>query len=118
MLASKVSVFILFHVLNQSMGPLSAIAEPRLHGPQTTTFECAYNGTVAYLASLGHDIAYVAPGLSIAQGGMEKGGVFFRQRRILDDLTVLEIEFCRIEKSLFSWKSPKCEIRSAFMLGS
>ena len=70
----------LWHVLDQGMDAYSAIAEPRLHDqdiPQTTTFEYAYNNeTVAYLASLGHNISYVAPGLSIAQGVMENAGVF------------------------------------------
>jgi gamma-glutamyltranspeptidase/glutathione hydrolase len=70
----------LWHVLDQGMDAFSALAEPRLHDqiiPQTTTFEYAYdNSTVAYLKGLGHNISYVAPGLSIAQAVMERGGVF------------------------------------------
>jgi gamma-glutamyltranspeptidase / glutathione hydrolase len=70
----------LWHVLDQDMDALSALAEPRLHAqiiPQTTAFEYAYdNSTVAYLQMLGHNVSWVAPGLSIAQAVMEKGGVF------------------------------------------
>ena len=59
------------------MDPLSAIAEPRLRDqdiPHTNHIRVRYKkGTVAYLASLGHDISYVA---SIAQGVREKGRVF------------------------------------------
>lgn len=70
----------LWHVLDQGMDAYSAIAEPRLHDqivPQTTTFEYAYsNETTAYLKAIGHNISWVAPGLSIAQGVMERAGVF------------------------------------------
>lgn len=70
----------LWHVLDQDMDALSALAEPRLHDqiiPETTTFEYAYdNSTVAFLQSVGHNVSWVAPGLSIAQAVMEKGGVF------------------------------------------
>jgi gamma-glutamyltranspeptidase / glutathione hydrolase len=70
----------LWHVLDQGMDALPALAEPRLHDqiiPETTTFEYAYdNCTVAYLKAVGHNISHVAPGVSIAQAVMQKGGIF------------------------------------------
>ncbi len=65
----------LWHVLDQGMDDYDALAEPRLHDqiiPQTTTFEYAYdNSTVAYLKGIGHNVSWVAPGLSIAQAVLE-----------------------------------------------
>ncbi|KAJ9144682.1 Gamma-glutamyltransferase 1 [Pleurostoma richardsiae] len=60
------------HVLDQNMTTPEALAQPRLHDqliPDQVSFEYAYdNSTVAYMASLGHTVAWVAPGQSTAQG--------------------------------------------------
>lgn len=60
------------HVLDQNMTAPEALAQPRLHdqlSPNQVSFEYAYdNSTVAYLASLGHNVTWVAPGQSTAQG--------------------------------------------------
>jgi gamma-glutamyltranspeptidase/glutathione hydrolase len=60
------------HVLDQGMTTTEALAAPRLHDqlvPNQVSFEWAYdNGTVAYLKSLGHNVTWVAPGQSTAQG--------------------------------------------------
>ena len=49
-----------------------SLAEPRLHdqlAPNVVSFEYAYdNGTTAFMKSLGHNVTWVAPGLSTAQG--------------------------------------------------
>ncbi|KAK4941332.1 hypothetical protein LTR10_018742 [Elasticomyces elasticus] len=62
----------LIHVLDQNMTTPQALAQPRLHDqliPNQAIFEYAYdNETVAFMASLGHNITRVAPGLSTAQG--------------------------------------------------
>jgi gamma-glutamyltranspeptidase/glutathione hydrolase len=62
----------LHHVLDQGMTAPQALAQPRLHDqlvPNQVSFEYAYdNGTVAYMKSLGHNVAWVAPGQSTAQG--------------------------------------------------
>ncbi|KAG9124169.1 hypothetical protein FRC07_012594 [Ceratobasidium sp. 392] len=62
----------LWHVLDQGMDAQSAINAPRLHDqivPLTTTFEYDYdNATTAYMAALGHNVTWVAPGLSVVQG--------------------------------------------------
>lgn len=61
----------LWHVLDQNMTSLEALAKPRLHDqliPATVYFEYAYdNSTVAFMRDRGHNITYVAPGLSTAQ---------------------------------------------------
>lgn len=61
----------LWHVLDQGMDVQSAINAPRLHDqivPLTTTFEYTYdNATTAYMASLGHNVSWVAPGQSVVQ---------------------------------------------------
>ncbi|KAI0474854.1 gamma-glutamyltransferase 1 [Xylaria cf. heliscus] len=60
------------HVLDQNMTTLQALAQPRLHdqlSPNQVSFEYAYdNSTVDFLASLGHNVTWVAPGQSTAQG--------------------------------------------------
>ncbi|ODQ53923.1 gamma-glutamyltranspeptidase [Saitoella complicata NRRL Y-17804] len=70
----------LWHVLDQGMSASKALAEPRLHdqiSPNATTFEYSYdNATVAYLASAGHNVTWVAPGQSIAQAVRYTNGMF------------------------------------------
>ncbi|UNI15896.1 hypothetical protein JDV02_002382 [Purpureocillium takamizusanense] len=60
------------HVLDQNMTIAKALAEPRLHdqlSPDLVSFEYAYdNSTVAYMKALGHNVTWVAPGQSTAQG--------------------------------------------------
>jgi gamma-glutamyltranspeptidase/glutathione hydrolase len=60
------------HVLDQGMTTPQALAEPRLHDqlvPNQVSFEYAYdNSTVAYMKSLGHNVTWIAPGQSTAQG--------------------------------------------------
>jgi gamma-glutamyltranspeptidase/glutathione hydrolase len=60
------------HVLDQGMTTAEALAEPRLHDqlvPNQVSFEWAYdNRTVAYMKSLGHNVTWIAPGQSTAQG--------------------------------------------------
>ncbi|KAI0845730.1 gamma-glutamyltranspeptidase [Daldinia vernicosa] len=60
------------HVLDQNFTTAEALAAPRLHdqlSPPQISFEYSYdNSTVAYLQSLGHNVTWVAPGQSTAQG--------------------------------------------------
>ncbi|KAK3319419.1 gamma-glutamyltransferase 1 [Apodospora peruviana] len=60
------------HVLDRKMTSPKALAQPRLHDqlvPNLVSFEYAYdNATVAYMKSLGHNVTWVAPGQSTAQG--------------------------------------------------
>lgn len=60
----------IIHMLDQNMTAQQALAQPRLHDqlvPNRVTFEYAYNNqTTAYMASLGCNITWVAPGLSTA----------------------------------------------------
>ena len=60
------------HVLDQGLSAPKALAQPRLHDqlmPNLVTFEYAYdNLTVDYMRSLGHNVSWVAPGQSTAQG--------------------------------------------------
>jgi gamma-glutamyltranspeptidase/glutathione hydrolase len=62
----------LHHVLDQGMTAPQALAQPRLHDqlvPNLVSFEYAYdNGTTAFMKSLGHNVTWVAPGQSTAQG--------------------------------------------------
>lgn len=62
----------LIHVLDQNMTAPEALAQPRLHDqliPNQCLFEYAYNNeTVAFMKSRGHNVTWVAPGLSSAQG--------------------------------------------------
>ena len=61
----------LWHVLDQNATAPEALAAPRLHDqlePNQVSFEYAYNNeTVAYLASLGSNVTWTAPGGSTAQ---------------------------------------------------
>ncbi|KAI0976921.1 gamma-glutamyltransferase 1 [Xylaria arbuscula] len=60
------------HVIDQGLTVEEALAQPRLHdqlSPNQVSFEYAYNNeTVDFLASLGHNVTWVAPGQSTAQG--------------------------------------------------
>ncbi|KAI9147539.1 Glutathione hydrolase proenzyme [Paramyrothecium foliicola] len=60
------------HLVDEGQSAVEALRQPRLHDqlvPAVTTFEWAYdNGTVEYLSSLGHNVSWVAPGQSAAQG--------------------------------------------------
>ncbi|KAI0410040.1 gamma-glutamyltransferase 1 [Xylaria palmicola] len=60
------------HVLDRNLTAPAALAQPRLHdqlSPNQVSFEYAYdNATVAFLKSLGHNVTWVAPGQSTAQG--------------------------------------------------
>lgn len=76
------TIQMLWHVLDQGLDAQSAINLPRMHDqiiPTTTTFEYAYdNSTTAYLASLGSNVTWVAPGLSVVQAiTRDKKGIFF-----------------------------------------
>ncbi|KAF2209868.1 hypothetical protein CERZMDRAFT_113613 [Cercospora zeae-maydis SCOH1-5] len=61
----------LWNVLDKNATSAESLAAPRLHDqlvPNQVTFEYAYdNQTVAYLASLGSNVTWVAPGASTAQ---------------------------------------------------
>jgi gamma-glutamyltranspeptidase/glutathione hydrolase len=60
------------HIIDEGQTVIDALRKPRLHDqliPAVTTFEWAYNnGTVEFLHSLGHNVSWVAPGQSAAQG--------------------------------------------------
>ncbi|KAG6116181.1 hypothetical protein E4U13_002040 [Claviceps humidiphila] len=60
------------HLIDGNMTTAEALSQPRLHDqlvPRRVTFEYTYdNGTVAYLKSLHHNVTWVAPGESTAQG--------------------------------------------------
>ena len=62
----------IIHVLDQNMTALEALAQPRLHDqliPNQVSFEYAYdNETVAYMKNRGHNVTWIAPGQSTAQG--------------------------------------------------
>jgi gamma-glutamyltranspeptidase / glutathione hydrolase len=62
----------LIHVLDENMTVPQALAQPRLHDqllPNIVSFEWAYdNETVAFMKSRGHNVTWVAPGQSSAQG--------------------------------------------------
>ncbi len=62
----------LIHVLDQNMTVPQALAEPRLHDqlqPNVVSFEYAYNNdTVAFMKARGHNVTWIAPGRSTAQG--------------------------------------------------
>jgi len=62
----------LWHVLDQGATVEASLAEPRFHdqlSPNRISFEYAYdNQTVAFMKSLGHNVTWVAPGQSTAQG--------------------------------------------------
>ncbi|KAF2090814.1 gamma-glutamyltranspeptidase [Saccharata proteae CBS 121410] len=60
------------HMLDQGMTAPEALAQPRLHDqlvPNQVSFEYAYdNQTVAFMEERGHNVTWVAPGQSTAQG--------------------------------------------------
>ena len=60
----------LHYILDRNMTTPQALAQPRLHDqliPAQIAFEYAYdNSTVAYMKELGHNVTWVAPGLSEA----------------------------------------------------
>ena len=62
----------LVHVLDQNMTAPQALAQPRLHDqlvPNQVSFEYAYdNSTVAFMKARGHNVTWIAPGQSTAQG--------------------------------------------------
>ncbi|KAI9808317.1 MAG: hypothetical protein M1825_004774 [Sarcosagium campestre] len=62
----------LWHVLDQGMSAPQAIAEPRLHdqlAPNTVSFEYPYdNSTTAFMKARGHNVTWIAPGQSTANG--------------------------------------------------
>ena len=59
-------------MLDQGETTAEALAEPRFHdqlSPNQVSFEYAYdNRTVAFMKGLGHNVTWVAPGQSTAQG--------------------------------------------------
>ncbi|KAF3937753.1 Gamma-glutamyltranspeptidase [Dactylella cylindrospora] len=61
----------IWNVLDQGDNVVQALSRPRFHDqltPNVCNMEYAYdNGTAAYLASLGHNVARIAPGSSAAQ---------------------------------------------------
>ncbi|KAI1332772.1 gamma-glutamyltransferase 1 [Xylariaceae sp. FL0255] len=64
-------VQLVHHTLDQQMTAPEGLAQPRLHDqlvPNQVSFEYAYNNsTVAYMASLGCNVTWMAPGSSTAQ---------------------------------------------------
>ncbi|KAL9126562.1 MAG: hypothetical protein Q9217_004406 [Psora testacea] len=62
----------LWHVLDQNATVPESLAEPRFHDqllPNRISFEYPYdNQTTAFMSSLGHNVSWVAPGQSTAQG--------------------------------------------------
>ena len=62
----------IIHVIDGGLNTADALEQPRLHdqlSPPQTSFEYAYdNSTVAFLKELGHNVTWVAPGQSAAQG--------------------------------------------------
>ncbi|KAF6828294.1 gamma-glutamyltranspeptidase [Colletotrichum plurivorum] len=60
------------NVLDRNLTVPQALAEPRIHDqliPNVISVEYAYdNGTTSFLQSLGHNVTWVAPGSSSAQG--------------------------------------------------
>ena len=62
----------LINVLDRNMTAPEALAYPRMHDqlvPNTVQFEYAYdNKTTAFMKSLGHNVTWMAPGSSAAQG--------------------------------------------------
>lgn len=60
------------NVVDLGLSAAGALAKPRLHNqlsPEVTQFEYTYdNSTVAFLKGLGHNVTWVAPGSSAAEG--------------------------------------------------
>ncbi|KAL4869229.1 hypothetical protein BDV12DRAFT_168132 [Aspergillus spectabilis] len=61
----------IIHAVDEGLSAAEALARPRLHDqliPNQVAFEYAYdNATVAFLASRGHNVTWMAPGTSTAQ---------------------------------------------------
>ncbi|KAJ6018427.1 hypothetical protein N7499_002848 [Penicillium canescens] len=61
----------IIHSIDQGLSAAQSLAKPRLHDqlvPDQVSFEYAYNNdTVAFMEARGHNITWVAPGLSTAQ---------------------------------------------------
>lgn len=61
----------IIHVIDQGLTAAEALAKPRLHDqliPNQANFEYTYdNSTVAFMESRGHNVTWVAPGVSTAQ---------------------------------------------------
>lgn len=62
----------LINVLDRNLTAPQALAQPRLHDqliPNQVSFEYTYNNqTTAFMRSLGHNVTFIAPGQSAAQG--------------------------------------------------
>ncbi|RCI12806.1 hypothetical protein L249_0894 [Ophiocordyceps polyrhachis-furcata BCC 54312] len=62
----------IIHLLDRRMNMADALGQPRLHDqllPPHVSFEYPFdNGTVAFMKSLHHNVTWVAPGQSTAQG--------------------------------------------------
>lgn len=62
----------LLHILDGGLDVRSALAQPRIHDqlvPAQVSFEYAFNNeTTAFMKELGHNVTWVAPGQSTAQG--------------------------------------------------
>lgn len=60
------------HLIDDKLNMIDSLKKPRLHDqlvPNVVSFEYEYdNSTVAYMKGLGHNVTYVAPGQSTAQG--------------------------------------------------
>jgi gamma-glutamyltranspeptidase / glutathione hydrolase len=61
----------LWYVLDWNLTPQQALNKPRMHDqliPPTVLFEYAFdNSTVSFMKNLGHNVSWIAPGLSTAQ---------------------------------------------------
>ncbi|KAF2474743.1 gamma-glutamyltranspeptidase-like protein [Lindgomyces ingoldianus] len=62
----------LIHILDGGMTSLEALSQPRIHDqlvPAYVSFEWAFdNATTAFMKEIGHNVTWVAPGQSTAQG--------------------------------------------------
>lgn len=71
----------IINVIDYGLNVEDALAKPRLHdqlSPPQTSFEYPYdNSTVAFLKELGHNVTWVAPGQSAAQGLVRLGNGIF-----------------------------------------
>jgi gamma-glutamyltranspeptidase / glutathione hydrolase len=75
----------LIHVLDENMTAPKALAQPRLHDqlqPNLVSFEYADNNDmVAFMETRGHNVTWVAPGRSSAQGIRRLGNGTFEAAR-------------------------------------
>lgn len=71
----------LIHILDDGMTAPEAIAQPRIHDqlvPAQVSFEWPFdNSTTAFMKTLGHNVTWVAPGQSTAQGLRRLGSGLF-----------------------------------------